>query len=199
SARVAGRRRRAALGRRNATPPTRRSGRRFDRRRILRRARSARLRHAVRRAGGGAADGDRRLSEQPRVLFLTASAFNTSPGGGIPCSPLFRDWPREGLATAHNDPVPTSDDVCHHYYRLGPQEVSRWPHGIGARARAAAGAAVAPVAAAPGGVLRRMKPLVIGNAWPDCGQLTPALESWIAAFRPELLYTILGSIGMMEL
>jgi glycosyltransferase involved in cell wall biosynthesis len=56
-----------------------------------------------------------------------------------------------------------------------------------------------PAAGAPGGTLRRLKSLLIGNAWPDGGHLTPALESWIAAFRPDVLYTILGSIGMMEL
>jgi hypothetical protein len=47
--------------------------------------------------------------------------------------------------------------------------------------------------------MRRLKPALVGNAWPDTGRLTPALESWIAVFKPELLYTILGSIGMMEL
>jgi hypothetical protein len=137
--------------------------------------------------------------DYPRVLFITASAFNHITGGGITFSTLFRGWPQDRLATVHNDPVPTTDDVCNGYYRLGPAEVSRWPRGFGALAAGDAGAAAAPVATAPGGLVRRLKPVLVGNAWPDTGRLTPVLESWIAAFRPELLYTILGSIGMMEL
>jgi glycosyltransferase involved in cell wall biosynthesis len=139
------------------------------------------------------------VSERPRVLFLTASAFNHITGGGITFSTLFRGWPQDRLATVHSDPVPTSDDVCNRYYRLGPREVSRWPRGLGAMPRSEAGAAAVSVAPSAGGAMRRLKPLLIGNAWPDSGHLTPALESWIAAFRPEVLYTILGSIGMMEL
>src|SRR5690606_3451542 len=59
--------------------------------------------------------------------------------------------------------------------------------------------------AAPGSDASRPAPLrlarrwLAGNAWPDSGRLTPALEAWIEAFRPELLYTILGTIGMMQL
>ena len=133
----------------------------------------------------------------PRALFATSSAFNHVTGGGITFSTLFRGWPQDRLATAHNDTVPTADDVCSAYYRLGPAEITRWPR----RTEAPSGDASVPIAtpAPQPAVVRRAKRLIAGNAWPDTGRISPALERWIADFRPDLLYTILGTIGIMEL
>jgi glycosyltransferase involved in cell wall biosynthesis len=139
------------------------------------------------------------VSEWPRVLFITASAFNRVTGGGITFSTLFRGWPADRLATVHSDPVPTSDDVCRLYYRIGPSEVTRWPRGFRAAATGTATGTIASAQAPSGGARRRLKLALVGNAWPDTGRLSPALEAWIAAFRPDVLYSILGSIGMMEL
>jgi glycosyltransferase involved in cell wall biosynthesis len=136
--------------------------------------------------------------EFPRVLFVTSAAFNHVTGGGITFSNLFQGWPADRLAAAHNDPVPTSDDVCRTYYRLGGAEIARWPRALAGRndrATTPSGGGAARCSS----TARRVKDLVVGNAWPDCGRLTPALEDWIAAFRPSLLYTILGTIGMQEL
>lgn len=137
------------------------------------------------------------MERYPRTLFVTPAAFNHVTGGGITFSNLFRGWPADRLATVHNDTVPTTDDVCRHYYRLGPAEIARWP-----RLRAAApvtgatpgsdGPRTAPRAA------RLVKRWIAGNGWPDCGRMGTGLEAWVAAFRPQLLYTILGTIGMME-
>jgi glycosyltransferase involved in cell wall biosynthesis len=136
------------------------------------------------------------MTTLPRLLFVTSAAFNPITGGGITFSNLFRNWPADRLATVHNDPVPVTTDICRHYYRLGAGEIARWP----ARWRndTVPGDAIAPTTPRPA-PLRLAKTLLIGNAWPDEGRLSPALESWIETFRPELLYTILGTIGMMEL
>lgn len=135
----------------------------------------------------------------PRLLFVTPCAFNHVTGGGVTFTNLFRSWPADRIATVHSDNVPTSDEVCRIYYRLGPGELARWP------ARWRDGASP-PTATMPKGAaasappfLRAIKNAFVGNAWPDEGRLSPALEQWIERFRPELLYTILGTIGMMEL
>jgi glycosyltransferase involved in cell wall biosynthesis len=133
---------------------------------------------------------------RPRVLFVTSAAFNRVTGGGITFGNLFRGWPADRLATVHNDMVPTTDDVCRLYYRLSRREIDRWPRRTHAAEMPVAGPAAA---VAPPGLVRRLKTFVIGNAWPDAGRLTPQLAEWIDAFRPQLLYTILGTIGMMEL
>jgi glycosyltransferase involved in cell wall biosynthesis len=139
----------------------------------------------------------------PRVLFVTPAAFNQVTGGGITFSNLFRSWPQDRLATVHSDTVPVSRDVCALYYELGAAEIVM-PAPLRRLRRAARGQA-AGTAAAPSGtsagpsLLHRAKHLVFGDALPERGRLSPALEAWIAAFRPELIYTILGGNALMEL
>ena len=136
----------------------------------------------------------------PRTLFVTPAAFNHITGGGITFSALFRDWPVDRLATVHNDTVPTTDDVCQHYYRLGPAEITRWPRLSGSTGtNQPAPIAPSPASAPASSGLRTAKRWIAGNGWPDTGRLTPELESWIESFRPQVLYTILGTIGVMEL
>jgi glycosyltransferase involved in cell wall biosynthesis len=138
------------------------------------------------------------VTDAPRLLFVTSSAFNHVTGGGVTFSNLFRFWPSDRLATAHSDPVPTTDDLCRLYYGLGPAELAgwraRWRDGA---ATPAAMPAASPAPAPP--LLRVVRTTLVGNAWPDTGRLSPVLERWIARFRPDVLYTILGTIGMMEL
>ncbi len=138
----------------------------------------------------------------PRALLVTPAAFNRVTGTGITFTNLFRDWPKDALACVHDDPVPTTDEVCERYYRLGPAEIRAW--GPLQRLRAAAAApstaAVAPVPPpASIGAMRRVRKLIFGDGLPEIGRLSPELEAWIADFRPDVLYTILGGNGMMEL
>lgn len=133
------------------------------------------------------------------MLFITPAAFNRTTGGGITFGNLFAGWPKERLATAHNDPVPTTTETCERYYRLGPREIRRW--GPLERIAPAAGQAAAADGATGGkkAWLRPAKRLVFGDQLPDSGRLSAELAQWIEAFRPEVLYTILGSNAMMEL
>jgi len=148
------------------------------------------------------------LSEFPRVLFLTSAAFNTITGGGVTFTNLFRGWPTDQIATVHNDSIPPSMEICTKYFRLGPDEIHkrgllsliRWP--------SQGDSPPTPSPSGPVGQRKRnrvrdfmvaVKKLLFGNAVPDVGCLTPELEAWVEAYRPEVLYTILGSISMMEL
>ena len=137
----------------------------------------------------------------PRVLFLTPAAFNRTTGGGITFGNLFAGWPKDSLATVHNDPVPVTTETCERYYRLGPGEVRRW--GPLERIAPAAGrggnAIAAPATGGNAGVLQAAKRALFGDQLPDTGALSPALEKWIAEFRPQVLYTILGSNAMIDL
>ena len=140
----------------------------------------------------------------PRVLFLTAAAFNKVTGGGVTFSNLFAGWPHERIATVHNDTVPVSTDVCSHYYKLGAGEIHKQgvlrhlmpvqkDGGVGNEQSTAARRSTLHT------VARTMKKMLFGNAIPDVGQLTPELESWVAAYKPDVLYTILGTNAMMDL
>jgi glycosyltransferase involved in cell wall biosynthesis len=137
----------------------------------------------------------------PRVLFITPAAFNHLSGGGITFTNLFRGWPNDRLATVHNDATPVATDVCQQFYRLGEREINTWPILAWFRSRESS-PTTAEVGSGPGiarSAPHLIKTAVFGDGLPEHGRLSPELESWIAEFRPELIYTILGSSGMMEL
>ncbi len=152
----------------------------------------------------------------PRVLFVTPHAFNKVTGGGITFTNLFQGWPRDAIATVHNDPEPTTDEVCERYFVLGRDEIdlvfpfdrlrrgfSGPSGGCGGERHdddaAPGGTARPPMKGRMLGGLKRLMLATLGETLPEKARLTPVLERWIADYRPEVLYTILGSNGMMEL
>jgi glycosyltransferase involved in cell wall biosynthesis len=140
-----------------------------------------------------------RASAFPRILFVTPAAFNHFTGGGVTFSNLFSGWPKDRIATVHNDAVPTSTDVCERYFVLGrseidlfaPLRIARTMRDRGSNSNNGAG--VGPITR-PGLIAR-----IQGDAAPQRARLSGALERWIAEFEPELIYTILGSNAVMEL
>jgi glycosyltransferase involved in cell wall biosynthesis len=136
----------------------------------------------------------------PRVLFVAPNAFNASTGAGVTFSNLFHGWPKDRLATAHNDPVPTTDDVCAQYFVLSHAEVRRrWPFHWAATAVASRDAANGTASSAASRWARRIKQRVFGDGLPEIAAISPALARFIDAFRPQLLYTILGGAGIVDL
>lgn len=155
--------------------------------------------------------------DRPRVLFVTPNAFNKVTGGGITFTNLFRGWPTDRIATAHNDSEPTDGEVCERYFVLGQEELDyAWPLSsmrrlagrttqLGGPSGPTAGPnfeQTAPASAPPPLLARSLKRPVLallGDSLPERARLSPRLEAWIAAYRPQVLYTILGSNGMMRL
>lgn len=141
----------------------------------------------------------------PRVLFITPAAFNGLTGGGITFSNLFRDWPKDRLATVHNDPVPTTADVCERYYRLTDAELRlhaplEWVARLtGSMPQGEAVTTASATSSTRPSLRHRIQSLLFQAELPRRGVLSPALEAWIENFRPELIYSILGSNGMMQL
>jgi len=151
----------------------------------------------------------------PKVLFITPHAFNHVSGGGITYSNLFLGWPGDSIATIHNDPEPTSGDVCAQYFVLGGAELSLPPPFSTLRSflgrTAAAGGPSGPTASSVvsnrqttsrgrlGGLPGQIAGRLFGDTMPERAALTPRLRAWIEAFQPDLIYTILGSNGMMRL
>lgn len=109
-------------------------------------------------------------AEFPRVLVLSSSVFNQRTGGGVTLSNLFRGWPADRIAAAHSDNEIPATDVCARYFRLSDAELGR------------------------AGLFRSF-----GRGPQDRGTLTPMLAEWVRAFRPDVIYTLLGSLGYVRL
>ena len=139
----------------------------------------------------------------PRVLFVTPCAFNRETGGGITFGNLFAGWPKDRLATVHNDPVPVTRDVCEKYFRLTNNEIRRWISKPGRRISDASGANPSVLTDSTSTHILRAakfaKGLVFGNGLPERGVISERLENWIRDFQPDLMYSILGSNGILEL
>jgi hypothetical protein len=133
-------------------------------------------------------------------------AFNPYSGGGATFTSLFSGWPKDRLATIHNDRAPPSDDVCDNFFVLGPKELDFVPPFNSLRRHPANTAPLSDArerADAKGTPrhhwLNAARELILGDSIPERAHLTPELARWIEAFRPDVIYTILGSNGMMSL
>lgn len=149
----------------------------------------------------------------PRLLFVTPHAFNHIMGGGITFTNLFRGWPKDCLACVHSDSVPPSSDVCDRYYHLGkdeldiarPLQLARHVlhYTINLAGDEPAGTALESETKHDGAEtvrpLRSLQRMVLGGTPPEKARLSPSLEAWIERFHPDILFTLLGSNGMMDL
>lgn len=143
------------------------------------------------------------MADLPRVLFLTPCAFNPITGTGVTFSNLFRGWPRARLATVTDDPVPVSRDVCDQYFFLTDQELRYQPplHWLRRRTHSQQ----LPTGGSAGGAgrfpawRRAAKKLLGAGGPPERACLSPRLAAWLDDYRPELVYSILGTTGYCDL
>lgn len=141
----------------------------------------------------------------PKVLFISPCAFNHITGGGVTFSNLFKGWPQERLATVHNDRVPVSKDVCSMYFQLQDEEIN-WIYPFDKLKQFLGITNTDSIQSQQAtktwikNILLRMPKMILGDAGiPDRGRLSPRLQSWIEAYNPDIIYTILGTIGHLEL
>jgi len=149
------------------------------------------------------------MSNFPKVLFITPHAFNNVTGGGITYTNLFKGWPKDRLATVHNDPEPTSTIVCDQYYKLGDKELDfSFPFNYLRKSSSSIStstqlnSSVSPKPSFKTRLLSKAKHTflsLVGTSLPEKAVLSSELETWIKAYQPDVIYTILGSNGMMEL
>jgi len=150
----------------------------------------------------------------PRTLFVTPCAFNPVTGTGVTFSNLFRDWPKERLATVTHDSVDLSTDVCNQYYYLTCNEIIpiapfRWlgRFFLNSRRKIQKNPLDSPNVSGKPIYNRLTKYLAnkvirpcLGEAGiPNRGVLTEELKSYVRDFKPDVLFTILGLIPYIDL
>lgn len=137
----------------------------------------------------------------PRLLFITSHAFNNVTGGGITFSHLFNGWPQEKLLTVHNDPDPVSVDVCNQYYSLGREfslfGVHKTTNREAPRILEQSSRSIYTL------YVQKLKSFFRKLIFGDSGlpwKFTPSqsLSECLDAYQPEIVYTILGSVPIMQ-
>ena len=61
--------------------------------------------------------------QYPKILFITPLAFNKFSGTGITFTNLFKNWPKDRIATVTGDRNPVTKDVCEKYFFLSTDEL----------------------------------------------------------------------------
>lgn len=153
----------------------------------------------------------------PRVLFVTPHAFNKVTGGGITFSNLFNGWGKTAIATVHNDPEPTTYDICDQYYVLGADELDyvepissvrrvinnrksdRPSDGQSNPQRLDQAEVQATKSRQIFSCIKRAGIKLLGGSFPERARLSPSLERWVEDYQPDVIYTILGTNGMIKL
>ncbi|MCX4385593.1 glycosyl transferase family 1 [Micromonospora peucetia] len=140
------------------------------------------------------------VSTYPRVLVVGAEPFGHTTGTGITLSNLFGGWPTDRLAQVHLTARAPSTDVCQHYFPLDPRSapVDYWTRRFVAKGAPGGPPAPAanPAARSAGGrmwqhmrAVADLSPLVLPRQ----------LLRWTRRYRPEVVYSVLGSVRVMRL
>jgi hypothetical protein len=135
----------------------------------------------------------------PRVLVISPCTFNYQNGGGTTFSNLFSGWPKEALANLHNSSQQEDSSVCGRFFRLGEAEIHKKRIFGWAPAATSVESTSSSETSGAFSWKHTVKQLAIGNSgWPATFKLSPHLEKWLEEFRPQIIYTILGSLPFLE-
>jgi glycosyltransferase involved in cell wall biosynthesis len=134
----------------------------------------------------------------PRVLVVTSNNFNTVTGGGITLTNLFRGWASGRIANVHEDPTPPDYTACQNFYRLSTDEIPWvWPFAL-CQPKGGTGALANGVPQGKRGAASLSR-ILLGDGIPRRVHLTDRFRSWIDQFRPELIYSFLGSMAQIRM
>lgn len=139
----------------------------------------------------------------PSLLFITSHAFNNVTGTGITFSHLFKGWPKENLLTIHNDPVPVSEEVCNQYYKLGKEFCFFGIHKKKLKQNYPSETLPSFSASGKIPIIRYLKNVIRKRITGDSGLTwyfspSESLRNILDAFQPDIVYTILGSVPIMQ-
>jgi glycosyltransferase involved in cell wall biosynthesis len=148
----------------------------------------------------------------PKVMIIGES-FHLKSGGGITLINLFRDWPPDRIAVASSFIDASGQKYCNSFYKLGFEETKRpWPFYL-IQPKTEFGPVdfskktSAPYS--PGRVVRKKNPVLKRfllqlrhylGIYPFIYRLriSEKLGKWIDEFQPEIIYTQLSSIQMVQ-
>lgn len=119
--------------------------------------------------------------QYPRILIISPNPLNPVYGGGVLLANLFQGWPAEKIADIYSVATISPEySVCQQYYKLYPR-----------------------IQKQPREWFRRSIDYIRGKNESLDGyvssRITPQLRSWLDEYRPQLVYSHLGSLSMTRL
>ena len=142
----------------------------------------------------------------PRVLVISGTPFGRTTGTGITLSNLFEGWPKDRLAQIYTQDDEPADDVCTRYLRLpvtsAPVELLLrhllTKRGL-TRVQVTSASATLPTATARSAAVARLYSEMRAGADVSVFRVPHRLHDWVGQFRPDVVYSVLGSVRMMRL
>ena len=148
-------------------------------------------------------------TKYPRVLVVNGASLRLESGTGLTMSHLFAGWPKDRIAQIYSESAPPDPNICPRCRRVSAEDVP-----LDRIARKVFrqnldrvfGAPSVGLPAGMGATSTLGKPASnklrnIVSAWADLlsYRLPPKLWTWIEEFRPQVVYSSLGSIRQMRL
>lgn len=138
----------------------------------------------------------------PRVLIVSAAPLSTTSATGITLQNLFSGWPKERLAQIYDDASVPDPSTCGSYRRFssGDMPVVRIAKSALQQFRSGNSKTV-EVAHALGTVIPSGS--IAYGFLSACGDIAPfslpdSICEWVASFQPDVIYSVLGSVRMMN-
>lgn len=138
-----------------------------------------------------------------RVLILTSDGISSLSGTGVTLRNLFAEWPVENIAQLHLDDSPTGSDM--RQFRLPRRSVpiDHAARRFLGRMRPAFADGAPAIAAVPlqEGALQAARMHAHVRAALDLSPVlrSPAVNEFVRAFEPDVIYSLLGSARVMRL
>lgn len=143
----------------------------------------------------------------PRVLIVNGDPFNNRSATGITMTNLFRGWDPERIAQTYMFDVKPETDICRRYYHLSKSSIPivALLRNHSSKKLSSSAAAIKTAEAAQGIVSAPSKARIVlkeaADAWADVipFKLTNEFWQWVEEFKPEVIYTQLVNIRLMDL
>jgi glycosyltransferase involved in cell wall biosynthesis len=143
---------------------------------------------------------DRVNGDFPRVLLVGAAPLSSIDATGITLANLFGDWPKAQIAQIYDSDNPPDSKVCVRFWRFTSEDI---PIVSGARRLLSwKRCAVSPNVVHTDFATQNSKVTAkLLAAFSDIApfRLPKGMADWVGEFKPDVIYTVLGSVRMMNI
>jgi len=150
-------------------------------------------------------------SPYPKILIV-GQYFNSTSGGGITMTNLFKDWNRENIAVAAQDIYNPNFEACNKHYQLGTLEIKRiFPFNLNRGTFIKSGTIIPPkrniekLSIVSTFKQSRLKKLYVGLLhftglyhYKSRYRISNEFLRWVNEYSPDIIYSQLSTIELID-